>query len=212
MIRAILLALLLALPAQGITRLDRTPIELMTACTDSFDTPATTDGTNLATIANWDTEAEAVDPSANINDAVQTTGSADGWCDARPWVIEMTTNETLAGSKSQFIGPFTFPAQGVHTLIECDVTGRPSNMEFHWRLQNPWDVGSTSFPFYSTPRFQGSRAIFYSGPHENRASKRKGEPAPAGATWTLEFVRNTAVTSNWTCDVWLLPAQDVGKR
>ena len=80
-------------------------------CTDAFNTPATTTNINLTTVANWDTVLEPINPDKNIGDAVQTSGSADGWCDTTPWVIKGTF--TMGASQTLWLGPFyNVPKQG----------------------------------------------------------------------------------------------------
>ena len=79
-------------------------------CTDIYNVPATTDGTVLTTLTNWDTMAEAVNPDANLDDAVQTSGSADGWCDSEPWKIKGAY--TSGASSSVFVGPLIVDGNG----------------------------------------------------------------------------------------------------
>lgn len=86
-------------------------------CTDTFNVPATTTNVSLTTVANWDTMEEAINPDKNIGDAVQTSGSADGWCDTTPWVIKGTF--TMGASQNLFFGPLlNIPKQGF--LIDYD--------------------------------------------------------------------------------------------
>lgn len=129
-----------AFDSQGIrTTKSRTGMDLSHArvwvdvgCTDSFNVPNTTWATrtslaSLTTVANWDTMEEAVNPDENIGDAVQTSGSADGWCDATPWVIKGSF--TMGASQNLFLGPFlNIPKQGF--LIGHDFDTIVTNYSF----------------------------------------------------------------------------------
>lgn len=93
-------------------------------CTDSFNVPNTTWATrtgltNLTTVANWDTIVEAVNPDQNIGDSVQASGTADGWCDAQPWVIKGTF--TMGASQTLWLGPFmNIPRGGFYMNYDFD--------------------------------------------------------------------------------------------
>lgn len=88
-------------------------------CTDSFSVPATTVNVNLTTVGNWDAMNEAINPDKNIGNAVQTSGSADGWCDSTPWVIRGTF--TMGASQNLFLGPFrNIPKQGFNLVWDFD--------------------------------------------------------------------------------------------
>lgn len=106
-------------------RLDRARIWFDSGCTDSFNTPATTVNVNLTTIANWNSMATAVNPDRNVNDATQTSGSADGWCDSSPWIMK----GSLTGAGTVYIGPFkTIPYQGF--LLEWNFSAAFGNYSF----------------------------------------------------------------------------------
>jgi hypothetical protein len=109
-------------------RFDRPRVIFDRSCTDTFNVPATTVNVNVATIANWDTLAEAVNPDRNVLDAVQTSGSADGWCDSRPWIIKGTF--APGGATQVYVGPIqNFPKQGVHMFWNAQLA--PGNYQ-HW--------------------------------------------------------------------------------
>ena len=110
-------------------------------CADTNDTPATTDGTDVSDVTNWDTRAEAVDVLGNLGDAVQTTGSADGWCDATPWVIK--ANWTTAGDEELFIGPFLLPANGLY--IHWSSPTIITDYDIIWQFDNTWAATETVF-------------------------------------------------------------------
>ncbi|NIR35994.1 MAG: hypothetical protein GWN07_08330 [Actinobacteria bacterium] len=121
---------------------------LMTSfnCTDSYDTPATTNTTSPLTLANLDTFPEALDFLANLNDAVQTSGSPDGWCDAKPYVTR--TEWTPSGTETAFYGPIPVAADGIRH--SWDFGSNPTNYEIAWGIADPadptaflpvWDTG-----------------------------------------------------------------------
>lgn len=93
-------------------------------CTDTFNVPNTTWATrtglaSLTTVANWDTMEEAVNPDENIGNAVQISGTADGWCDSTPWVIKGSFS--MGASQSLFLGPFlNTPKQGFILAYDFD--------------------------------------------------------------------------------------------
>lgn len=116
-------------------RLDRPRALFENGCTDSFNVPATTVGVDVRTLTNWDTMAEAINPDKNINDAVQTSGSADGWCDSYPWVIK----GSVTGAGLVYIGPLkTFPYQGF--LVEANYAAAAGNYQYAICHKATYDV------------------------------------------------------------------------
>lgn len=116
-------------------RYDRPRLIVDVTCTDSFNTPATTVNVDVRTLTNVDTMAEAVNPDRNINDAVQTSGSADGWCDSQPWVMK----GAHTGTGTIFFGPLkNVPYQGF--LLNWNFTAAFGNYQFSFCHKNLYDV------------------------------------------------------------------------
>lgn len=105
-------------------------------CTDSFNVPATTDGTDLTDPTAWDSMAEAINPAANVDDAVQTSGVADGWCDDTPW--QWTGIVTIAGDEELYIGPVSFPTPGLFWFIDVDTIVTDYNIKLN--VNAPWSA------------------------------------------------------------------------
>lgn len=87
-------------------------------CTDSFDTPAVSVTTDILTHTNWDSISEAIDPDANLGDATQTSGSADGWCDSTPWVISGAI--TTTASRDLYVGPVSIDGNGLMLSVRSN--------------------------------------------------------------------------------------------
>jgi hypothetical protein len=135
-------------------------------CTDLYDTPNTTDGTDVSDENNWDTFAKAVDVMGNLGDATQISGSPDGWCDATPWAINGTI--VMATDEDLYIGPFMLPADGifVHSLFATVGT----NYNFEWIFDNSWDTSQSDFVVPGTPTTATTSVIQYFGPFSTVAS------------------------------------------
>ncbi|MEE8386111.1 MAG: hypothetical protein V3S01_09355 [Dehalococcoidia bacterium] len=204
MLRLLSLILLFALPSHAVYDLGEKRIQLMSAtCTDSNDTPATTSGQDLTTTTNWDFQGgtEMPDPSLNLEDAEQVSGSADGWCDTTPWVIAMNA-VVEGGDVTQVIGPFIYPAQGWYVFQECDSVG--TDLNYRWDVQTPWEENTSSTPIYTMTDVTGTRNLLYFGPHEDTVAGGVTKPIPGDMRGVLLWGRDGAGT--WTCDVWILPA------
>lgn len=117
-------------------RMNRTRILFDSGCTDSFNTPATTVNVNLTNLANWNSMATAVNPDRNINDATQTSGSADGWCDSAPWIIKGTTT---SGNNTVYLGPFkSIPNAGF--MLEWNFSAAAGNYQFFFCHKAAYDT------------------------------------------------------------------------
>lgn len=116
-------------------RLDRGRILFDVGCTDAFNTPATTVNVNLTTLGNWGTMDTAVNPDRNINDAVQTSGSADGWCDSSPWIMK----GALTGAGTVYLGPLkNIPPQGF--MLEWNFTAVAGNYSYFFCHKSSYDT------------------------------------------------------------------------
>lgn len=143
-------------------------------CVDLYDEPATTSGVDLTTTNNWDTQAEAVNPGLNVNDAVQTSGSPDGWCDSAPWIID-ATGIVLAADEDLYIGPVIWPGQGAYVNFHVGtLTG--TNIALRWGIDSPYGYA----PFGPVPTdtvFSGSaitsagQLLYYVGPDTESSSQ-----------------------------------------
>lgn len=104
-------------------------------CTDSFSLPAPPVATDLTITNNWDTVAEAIDPSLNKDAPAQTSGSADGWCDATPWIIKLS--HTHGADEDVFVGPFKMPAEGFYWQFDPG-TLTVTTFSVDWGFIRPW--------------------------------------------------------------------------
>lgn len=158
-------------------------------CVDLYDEPATTSGVDLTTTSNWDTQAEAVNPGLNVRDAVQTSGSPDGWCDSAPWIID-ATGIVLAGDEDLYIGPVLWPSQGAYVNFQVGtITG--TNIALRWMIDSPY--GYTPFgPLPTDTLFSGttittaSQLLYYVGPDAEGSSQVTGMdygPIPTGGLY-----------------------------
>jgi hypothetical protein len=130
---------------------DRVVVTLLDAdCTDSYDTPAPFgDATVVSNENNWNTFAKAVDIMSNYSSAVQTSGSADGWCDATPWVINGSI--TMSSNEDLFLGPFRFPGSGVaYRSIFTSLAGSGAYDIIHM-TQNSFNTSTTDIASLTTP-------------------------------------------------------------
>ncbi|MEE8386107.1 MAG: hypothetical protein V3S01_09335 [Dehalococcoidia bacterium] len=151
----------LAGPAQSTYRGQDTWEWLDPDCTDTNDTPAATTAVDLTTLTTWDTLAEAVNPWLNRNDAVQSSGSADGFCDGEPWKIAGDITTTTE-HQYFYVGPIQLPAEGVYLYTQSDAMqdGWAVSMELlsEWGDAIPfWTTGNTRERFRPRTSYLGPR-------------------------------------------------------
>lgn len=184
------------------TRLDRPRLLFDAGCTDSFDVPAVTVTTDILVETNWDTIAEAVNPDQNLGDAVQTSGSADGWCDATPWVISGT--RITAGDEDLYIGPLILPRGGVYGNLR--VGGTPGlDIVPVFRFNPPWSSPSTDIHSSITPIAAASTVLWYYGPDDDdnwtNSNMVAAASAPFGGGQSMYLHVNIDGAATWVFDL-----------
>lgn len=110
-------------------------------CTDSFSLDATgraiPNGVDFAATQTnlFDTIGEAIDPSLNYGYGPQTSGSADGWCDSHPWVLE--GDMTFAATEQVFFGPLVTDLPGFLIATNA-VTVGGTNYSVNIYMESSW--------------------------------------------------------------------------
>lgn len=159
-ILALLATLVLALPA--FAKPSQNPIRIFSdGCTDSFDTPAPLDTRDLTDTTTWDSPSESIDLlSIQRKWKVQTTGSADGWCDADGSIrSDVATSQAV---QQVVFGPFPI-AHGYALEFDYDTIGT----NYSHSLVRPRDGQVAESPgfFNATASFVSSGTTLSSGFH-----------------------------------------------
>ena len=107
-------------------------------CTDDNDTPAGLVPVYHATPAT--AFAGVFNPDANRDVATQTTGSADGLCDAKPWVLSGAI--TTGSDEEMYLGPIKAPKGGFLIMQECSTIVT----DYRWNVEVPvpWGTNETT--------------------------------------------------------------------
>lgn len=127
-----------ALAEVSALRLDRPRILFDSDCTDSYSVPATTVNLAVNTLTTWDSLVEAINPDRNRQDAVQTSGSADGWCDATPWIMKGSI--TTGADTNLWLGPFIAPDLGFFLSYQFSALATTYSFDVWYKL--PWSTNT----------------------------------------------------------------------
>jgi len=103
-------------------------------CTDTNDTPAGLVPVYSATPAT--AFAGTINLDANRDVATQTSGSADGLCDAKPWVLSGAI--TTSGNEELYLGPILSPKGGFLIMQECSTIVT----DYRWNVEVPVPWGT----------------------------------------------------------------------
>lgn len=199
-----------ASPSVAVEKLifDRSQTLFDSDCTDTFSVPATTVNVNLTTTTNWDTFAEAVNPALNKDDAAQTSGSADGWCDATPWIMKGTF--TIAADEELYIGPFGVPPTGFYLFWDFSSIG--TTYSFDLGYKTPWAAVWDDFMLFADSTVTSPIFAYY-GPTDNNLSVSVDPsfgPFPSGLDYYLFIDLNGVGTFTW--DMTVQPSQPFFSR
>ncbi len=175
-------------------------------CTDTEDTPATTVNVDVSTLSNWDSLAEMINPDRNKRDAVQTSGSADGWCDAKPWIIKGSW--TAASDRNLFIGPILLPNTGFYTLI--DFTTIATDWAWLWQIRSDVDALSN----FTIGTLGSSTAVVpllhYIGPMVESSSAIASVRIPIPTGVRNHLILDLDGAGTWLVDTMFFTPKDVG--
>ena len=196
LINTLAAVVLFALPASADFQLDRVQWLFDSDCTDANDTPATTVNVAVNDLANWNTLGEAIDPSLNENDAVQTSGSADGWCDDAPYRIR--GNWTTTGNQTVLIGPVRVPDSGFAVVQDWTSVGTDYSWDFSY--QPPWAATTANWSQINDSTTTGDTVGLISPLTETSGNIVSHGAAnfPAGMLYYLKLDLDGAGT--WTVD------------
>lgn len=203
----VVLALLIATPAFALD-LSRERVIFSVDCTDTNDVPATTVNIDVSDPNNYDSQSESIDPDRNLGDAVQTSGSSDGWCDATPWVIK---GVIVAGSSEDlWIGPVSFAKAGVAVVWDFDAIGTSFSVDLTFRRPGFLNtIQAAAFTDETSP-FAGYMLL---GPHpvaDSLATLAAVQPFMAGAEYFLRVDLNGAFT--WQFAIGTYPLSNPNSR
>lgn len=174
-----------------------------TACTDSNDTPATTVNIDLTNTDNWDTVQEAINPDRNLRDAVQVSGSADGWCDAKPWVVKGLFNVTTA--QDMWFGPIHVNPSGVY--ISTNMNNIGTNWAWLMDFVPGWPGATADSLMFHAVSTSTANTLVLFGPFVDDAGPvgdSEHAPFPVGVKIYLRFDAN-GTDSAWAGNAATMP-------
>jgi len=177
-------------------------------CTDDNDTPAGLVPVYSATPAT--AFAGTINLDANRDVATQTSGSADGLCDAKPWVLSGAI--TTAGNEEMYLGPIKAPKGGFLIMQECSTIVT----DYRWNVEVPvpWGTNETTIVNAGTAdTTTNPTKSNYLSPHgdNNGQITNTGWGAyPIGLSYYLQLDLDGA--GAWVCDSMSWPMTPVNPR
>lgn len=174
-------------------------------CTDSFNVPATVTGSILDT-NDWDTPAEAINPDLNRRVGVQTSGSADGWCDSDPTLAKGTIS-VAGAAEALYFGPVNMPPQGL--LLPWNFSTVVTNYSWDFIYTPLWDTTfARNYMSMTNITTTGALQMLVGPLTETSAQISASDAAPIPSGVPLYLRVDLVGTGSWVVDAELHPLKN----